>query len=86
MSRQPLSKPTIYEIRFSGHLDPSRAQVFEGLEMVQEPGGDTVLTGPLTDQAALHGVLGRIRDLGLPLVSVMRLSADEENTERSGST
>jgi hypothetical protein len=57
--------------------------MFEGLEMVQEPGGETVLTGPLIDQAALHGVLGRIRDLGLPLLSVVRLSPDQEPTERS---
>jgi hypothetical protein len=51
--------------------------MFEGLEMVQEPGGDTVLTGPLIDQAALHGVLNKIRDLGLPLLLVKRLSQDE---------
>jgi hypothetical protein len=53
--------------------------MFEGLEMVQEPGGDTVLTGSVIDQAALHGILNRIRDLGLPLWSVKRLVADETN-------
>jgi hypothetical protein len=72
-----LSQPQIYEIRFGGHLASCRAQMFEGLEMVQEPGGDTVLTGPLIDQAALHGVLNKIRDLGLPLLLVKRLSQDE---------
>jgi hypothetical protein len=51
--------------------------------MVQEPGGETVLTGPIMDQAALHGVLNRIRDLGVPLLSVKRLSEDELNLERS---
>jgi hypothetical protein len=57
--------------------------MFEGLAMVQEPGGDTVLTGPVIDQAALHGILARIRDLGVPLLSVKRLSQDQGNTERS---
>ena len=50
-----------------------RAQMFEGLEMVQGPGGETMLTGPVIDQAALHGILNRIRDLGMPLLSVRRL-------------
>jgi hypothetical protein len=70
MTGQPSNGPQCYQIQFRGHLDPSRAQMFEGLEMVQEPGGDTVLTGLLLDQAALHGVLNRIRDLGVPLISV----------------
>ena len=73
----------MYEIRFQGHLSPYRAQMFEGLEMVQEPGGETVLRGPALDQAALHGILTRIRDLGVPLLSVNRLSADDGNNERS---
>jgi len=67
----------VYEIRFMGHLNHARAQMFEGLEMTQEPNGETVLTGPIVDQAALHGVLNRIRDLGLPLLSVKRLAHDE---------
>ena len=77
MSRQDWSKPGLYEIRFRGHLDARRAQMFEDLEMVQEPGGETVLTGPVIDQAALHGILSRIRDLGVPLLSVKLLAADE---------
>ncbi len=80
---QPWSQPQLYEIRFKGHLSSYRAQVFEGLEMVQEPGGETVLTGPVIDQAALHGILNRIRDLGVPLLSVRRLSTDEASRERS---
>ena len=82
MSARPWSQPQVYEIRFKGHLNRRRAQMFEGWEMVQEPGGETVLTGPVIDQAALHGVLNRIRDLGLPLLSVKRLSQDEAKTER----
>ena len=77
MSEQSSRKAQVYEIRFRGHLDSSRAQMFNGLEMTQEPSGETVLTGPVLDQAALHGVLSRIRDLGLPLLSVNRLSQDE---------
>ena len=81
---QPWGQPQLYEIRFKGHLDARRAQMFEGLEMAQEPDGETVLTGPVIDQAALHGILSKIRDLGVPLLSVKRLSADEASAERNG--
>lgn len=77
MSEQFPRKAQLYEIRFSGHLDSTRAQTFNGLEMIQDPSGETVLTGEIVDQAALHGVLSRIRDLGLPLLSVNRLSQDQ---------
>jgi hypothetical protein len=86
MNERPWSKPEVYEIRFWGHLDLRRAEMFEGLEMVREPGGETVLTGPVLDQAALHGILSRIRDLGVPLLSVMQLSTDEANTEGRSAT
>jgi hypothetical protein len=79
---QPWNQPQMYEIRFRGHLDARRSQMFEGLEMVQGPGGETVLTGSVIDQAALHGILSRIRDLGVPLLSVKRLSADEAGAGR----
>ena len=79
---QPWSQPQLYEIRFKGHLSSYRAQVFEGLEMVQGPDGETVRTGPVIDQAALHGILNRIRDLGVPLLSVKRVEQDEAKTER----
>jgi hypothetical protein len=78
MSTESWRQPQLYEIRFKGHLSPYRAQMFEGMEMVQGPGGETVLTGPVIDQAALHGILDKIRDLGVPLLSVKRMSADEE--------
>jgi hypothetical protein len=79
--RQSRSQPQLYEIRFKGHLSPYHAWVFEGFEMVQGPEGETVLTGPVIDQAALYGILNRIRDLGVPLLSVKRLSVDEPSTE-----
>ena len=84
MSGQRWSKPQVYEIRFQGHLDVHRAQMFEGMEMIREPDGETVLTGPVIDQAALHGILNRIRDLGVPLLSLKRLSVDEDSAERIG--
>lgn len=83
MSAQAWSQPQLYEIRLKGHLSSYRAQLFEGLEMIQGPDGETVLTGPVIDQAALHGILSKIRDLGVPLLSVKRLAADEKDTERT---
>jgi hypothetical protein len=80
MSKQHWSIAEVYEIRFRGYLDVRRAQMFEGLEMVQAPDGETVLTGPVTDQAALHGILGRIRDLGVPLLSVKCLTQAKVRT------
>ncbi len=62
----------IYEIRIEGHISPSWSSWFEGLEIRHEANGETVLVGPIVDQAALHGVLMRVRDLGLPLISVNR--------------
>lgn len=62
----------VYEIRVEGHLDPLWADWFEGLRLAPGPDGTSILAGPVADQAALHGLLGRIRDLGLVLVSVQR--------------
>ena len=60
----------VYQIRIKGHLGPHWAGWFEGLTITLEPNGDTLLTGPELDQAALYGLLRRMRDIGLPLVSV----------------
>jgi hypothetical protein len=68
-------RPTVYQIRITGRLDPSWAEWFEGLEITSD-GGETLLTGRAIDQAALHGLLRRVRDLGLPLVSVTPLEGD----------
>jgi len=62
-----------YEIRLKGHLDDKWADWFEGLTITREDNGETRLTGPVVDQAALHGLLRKVRDLGLPLISVMHL-------------
>ena len=67
------SEPGLYEIRLKGHLDDRWSDWFEGLTITLEEGGDTLLTGPVIDQAALHGLLKKVRDLGLPLVSVSPL-------------
>ena len=64
----------LYEIRIHGHLDARWAARFEGLTLTLEDNGDTLLTGPVVDQAALHGLLRKVRDLAMPLVSVTRLS------------
>ena len=64
--------PGLYEIRLKGHLDQRWADWFDGLQITLQANGDTLLIGPVDDQAALHGVLKRIRDLGLPLLSVIR--------------
>jgi hypothetical protein len=61
-----------YEIRLKGHLEPRWADWFDGLTMTQESDGSTVLRGSVVDQAALHGLLGKVRDLGLPLIAVNR--------------
>ena len=69
-------EPELYEIRVRGHLDARWANRFEGLTITLEEDGDTLLTGPVIDQAALHGLLKKVRDLGMPLVSVCPLEHD----------
>ncbi len=68
-----MQTPVFYEIRVEGHIGYSWSSWFEGLTILHEEYGETVLTGSLADEAALHGVLMKIRDLGLPLVEVKRI-------------
>lgn len=72
----------IHEIRVQGHLVDHWANWLEGLALTRENDGTTTLTGPLADQAALHGVLNTIRDLNLPIVSVRRVYPDAERPIR----
>ena len=60
----------VYQIRIKGHLSPQWVDWFEGLTITLEENGDTLLIGPVIDQAALHGILKKVRDLGMPLLSV----------------
>lgn len=64
------SQPTIYQIRVKSHLGSGWTDWFDGLTITLEEDGNTLLTGPVVDQAALYGVLKKVRDLGMPLVSV----------------
>ena len=69
-STEAHDEPELYEIRIKGHLENRWAHWFGGLTITLEDGGDTLLTGPVIDQAALYGLLKKVRDLGMPLVSV----------------
>lgn len=66
-------KRHVYEIRVEGHLGDSWSPLLGGMTIRHKDSGETVLTGPLPDEPALHGVLAKIRDLGLPLVAVKRV-------------
>lgn len=74
MSHKPFrtdqAGPVTYEIRIKGHLDQQWSEWFDGLAITLEENGDTLLTGPVVDQAALYGLLKKVRDLGMPLLSV----------------
>jgi hypothetical protein len=69
-------EPGRYEIRLKGHLDDKWAEWFDGLTITREDNGETRLRGLVVDQAALHGLLRKVRDLGLPLVAVMHLEPE----------
>ena len=73
-------QPVIYEIRIKGHLGHQWTDWFGGLTITLEDNGDTLLTGPVVDQAALHGLLKKVRDLGMPLVSVGPVESGQADT------
>jgi hypothetical protein len=90
MSNEPKPKPTppqpvVYQIRIKGHLGREWTDWFEGLAITLEEDGDTLLTGPVVDQAALHGLLKKVRDLGLPLVSVSPVEPGRADTSNAKS-
>jgi hypothetical protein len=71
---QDMTMPTYYEITIQGHLDQHWSTWFDGLSITHEPNGNTTLAGPIVDQTALHGVLIKVRDLGLSLIGVRRMT------------
>ncbi len=77
-------RPRVYRIRVRGHLAGDWAEWFGGLAVTLEEDGDTLLTGPVVDQAALYGLLKKVRDLGLPLLSVNCVEAGQ--ADRKGRT
>ncbi len=80
MSKEPAAtfdfdQSQVYQIRIKGHLDSQWTDWFEGMIITLEDNGDTLLSGPVIDQAALHGLLKKVRDLGMPLVSVVQVQS-----------
>ncbi len=73
-------QPMVYQIRIEGHLGREWADWFEGLTITALDNGQTLLTGPVVDQAALHGLLRKVRDLGMPLISVTRVRPGRADT------
>ena len=69
-----LDQPMVYQIRIEGHLGPKWTDWFGDVSITLEDNGETLLTGPVMDQAALHGLLRKIRDLGMPLISAIHVN------------
>ena len=67
----------VYQIRIRGHLGPQWTDWFDGLTIILEEDGNTLLTGPVIDQAALHGLIKKVRDLGMPLLLVTSVGPDQ---------
>ena len=74
------NQPVVYQIRIKGHLGHQWTDWFEGLAITLEDNGDTLLTGPVIDQAALHGLLKKVRDLGMPLISISPVETSQADT------
>jgi hypothetical protein len=81
----PKNTPTIYEIRIRGRLDKDWAEWFDNMTLTHTGEGQTILTGPIPDQAALHGILNRIRDLNLELISVTQTESAAKDESQSNS-
>ena len=78
------SQPMIYQIRLKGHLGSQWTDWFGGLTITLEDNGDTLLTGPVVDQAALYGLLRKVRDLGMPLLSVICVEPGPSTSFKKG--
>ncbi len=78
------NEPIVYQIRIKGHLGAEWTDWFEGLTITLKDNGDTLLTGLVVDQASLHGLLKKVRDLGMPLVSVSPLEDGPSTTPGTG--
>jgi hypothetical protein len=79
-SENEMAQPMIYQIRIKGHLGRHWTDWFEGLTITALDNGETLLAGPVLDQAALYGLLRKVRDVGMPLVSVMRVKPGQADT------
>jgi hypothetical protein len=79
----PTSNAQYYEIRLKGHLEARWVKWFDGLAITLDENGNTLLSGPVADQAALHGLLKKVRDLGMPLVSVNSVEPDAEEVRQT---
>jgi len=84
ISTGPQHNPGRYEIRLKGHLDSRWAAWFDGLSLTNETDGSTIIYGPVADQSALYGLLQKVRDLGLPLVSVTQVEPSQPDAPASG--
>ena len=77
INRRGFDKQGVYQIRVKGNLGKNWSDWFDGFTITSQANDETLLTGPVADQAALHGLLGRIRDLGLPLLLVKRVECED---------
>jgi hypothetical protein len=82
MMDTPTSNPQYYEIRLKGHLETRWVKWFDGLTIRLDENGNTLLSGLVVDQAALHGLLKKVRDLGLPLLSVNPVQINRTNSKK----
>ena len=80
-SERDTDQPINYQIRILGHLGPQWMSWFDGLTIMLEEDGNTLLSGPVIDQAALHGILKKVRDLGIPLLSVHSMGSGPQDIE-----